>query len=253
MDLIDLLLAGSVVFTAAILRGYSGFGFSTILMAGLIFWLPASQIVPMSIALEILASLGQSRSVLRDVDRRALWLLLLAGLIGNPLGVALLAFVSDDSMRLGVHFLILGAVLTLLLRPLRPHTPTAALLCLAGFIAGVANGATAMSGLVLGLFFSTTAISSRAMRATMIAYFFFTDIWAGGLLALSGHYSAQTLWHIAAALPILGVGVWLGGRRFARAAEAGGTQAVVHEQKFRRAVLWLLLALCLIGLAQTLK
>lgn len=253
MDLIDLLLAGSVVFTAAILRGYSGFGFSTILMAGLIFWLPASQIVPMSIALEILASLGQSRSVLRDVDRRALWLLLLAGLIGNPLGVALLGYVSDDSMRLGVHFLILGAVLMLLLRPLRPHTPTAALLSLAGFIAGVANGATAMSGLVLGLFFSTTAISSRAMRATMIAYFFFTDIWAGGLLALSGHYSAQTLWHIAAALPILGVGVWLGGRRFARAAEAGGTQAVVHEQKFRRAVLWLLLALCLIGLAQTLK
>ena len=46
MDLIDLLLAGSVVFTAAILRGYSGFGFSIILMAGLIFWLPASQIVP---------------------------------------------------------------------------------------------------------------------------------------------------------------------------------------------------------------
>jgi uncharacterized membrane protein YfcA len=250
LDLIDLLLAGTVVFTAAVLRGYSGFGFSTILMAGLIFWLPASQIVPMSIALEIIASLGQSRSVLRDVDRRALGLLLVAGFAGNPVGVALLGQIPDQAMRIGIHLLILGAVITLLLRPTRPAEPGAALYLMAGFVAGVANGATAMSGLVLGLFFSTTAISSRAMRATMIAYFFFTDIWAGGLLAASGHYTAQTLWHIAAALPILAAGVWLGGHRFARSAAAGGAQAAVHEQRFRRAVLWLLLALCLIGLAQ---
>ena len=204
----------------------------------------------MSIALEIIASLGQSRSVLRDVERRALGLLLLAGFVGNPLGVALLGHVPDQAMRIGIHLLILGAVITLLLRPARPAMPGATTFLLAGFVAGVVNGATAMSGLVLGLFFTTTAISSRAMRATMIAYFFFTDIWAGGLLALSGHYDGQTLWHIGAALPILAAGVWLGAHRFARSAEAGGPQAIVHEQKFRRAVLWLLFALCLIGLAQ---
>ncbi|MDE4120121.1 sulfite exporter TauE/SafE family protein [Phaeobacter gallaeciensis] len=244
LNAVDLLLAGSVVFTAAFLRGYSGFGFSTVLMAGLIFWLPASQIAPMSIALEIIASLGQSRSVLRDVERRALAYLLLAGLIGNPIGVALLDHVPDQAMRIGVHVLIIGAVLTLLLRPIRPTVPTAMVLSLAGFIAGVVNGATAMSGLVLGLFFTTTAISSRAMRATMIAYFFFTDLWAGALLTVSGHYSGQILWHIAAALPLLFIGLWLGSICFARYGS--------HDRRFRRIVLWLLLALCLIGLGRAL-
>ena len=35
-----------VLFVASVVRGYSGFGFSSILMAGLTFVLPAAEIVP---------------------------------------------------------------------------------------------------------------------------------------------------------------------------------------------------------------
>lgn len=234
-----LLIAAVVIFAAALLRGYAGFGFSTLLVAGLIFRFPASQIVPLSIALEILASLGQARGIHRDIDRRALVFLLLAGFAGNPIGVVLLSHMPDAPLRIAVHVVILVAVSALLFHPTRPVARQAPVLLIAGFVAGVVNGATALSGLVLGLFLTATDIDPRAMRATMIAYFFVTDIWAGGLLAIAGHYDRDTLAAILAAVPVLALGVWLGGRAFATTASA----------LFRRRVLWLLLALSIAGLA----
>jgi len=59
-----------VVFAAACIRGFSGFGFTAILMTGLTTTLPITQIVPLSIALEIAASAGQSPGILRDVNWR---------------------------------------------------------------------------------------------------------------------------------------------------------------------------------------
>lgn len=238
-----LLISACVIFAAAVLRGYSGFGFSALLMAGLIFRFPASEIVPLSIALEILASLGQARGIRGDIDRRALLLLLAAGLAGNPLGVMLLSRVPDAPLRIAVHAVILVAVSALLFHPVRPVARRAPVLVVAGFVAGVVNGATALSGLVLGLFLTATDIDMRAMRATMIAYFFVTDIWAGGLLAMSGHYDRDTLAAILAAVPVLALGVWLGGRVFATTASAA----------FRRRILWLLLALSAAGLAMAVR
>lgn len=234
----DLLIAAGVIFAAALLRGYSGFGFSTLLMAGLIFRFPASQIVPLSIALEIIASLGQARGIRAYIDRRALTFLLVAGLAGNPIGVVVLSHLPDAPLRIAVHVVILVATAALLFRPTRPVSRRAPVLVVAGFVAGVVNGATALSGLMLGLFLSATDIDARAMRATMIAYFFVTDIWAGGLLAMAGHYDRGTLVAILAAVPILALGVWLGGRAFATTASA----------LFRRRVLWLLLGLSATGL-----
>lgn len=84
-----LVLTVTVVFTAAFVRGYSGLGFSAILMVGLLPTVPASQLVPKSIALEILASSSQARRILPDVNRQYLAILLVATMIGVPAGVFL--------------------------------------------------------------------------------------------------------------------------------------------------------------------
>ena len=72
-----LLYAVLVVFVAAFIRGYSGFGFSAVLMVGLILQLPAAEIVPLSITLEVIASAGQARGIYRDINWRPLAALLL--------------------------------------------------------------------------------------------------------------------------------------------------------------------------------
>lgn len=235
-----LALASLIVFVASFARGYSGFGFSTILMVGMLPVIPASQLVPLSIALEILASSYQTPRILPDIHRKFLAILLVASLIGVPLGVYLLSHFSERSLRFSVYGVVLVSAGQLLFSTTRPIIITVPRLFLAGFIAGAVNGATALSGLVLALFFTSSAIASRAMRATMIAYLFVTDLITGSLLLAADHFDALTFWRILAAIPLMSAGVWLGSRHFlATAAES-----------FKTRVLWLLLAFCVVGVLQ---
>jgi len=55
------------VFGAAVVRGYSGFGFSLLAITSLSLALPLSEIIPPVFMMEIAASLGLMPSIRRDV------------------------------------------------------------------------------------------------------------------------------------------------------------------------------------------
>ncbi len=239
---LTIVLAGVVIFAASFARGYSGFGFSTILMVGLLPVIPASQLVPLSIALEILASSSQAPRILPDINRRYLGILLGASLIGAPAGIFLLSYVAESTLRMIVYGVVFASTGLLLLSASRPVSITMPRLVLAGLVAGAANGATALSGLVLALFFTSSTIESTAMRATLIAYLFFVDLITGGLLFAAGHFETITFWLILAAIPVMMAGIWLGSRHF----------FATPSDSFKTRVLWLLLAFCIAGVGQML-
>lgn len=229
-----------MVFVAAIVRGYSGFGFSTVLMIGAMPVISPAQLVPISIGLEILASISQAPRILVAVNRRYLIILLAASVFGVPIGVYLLAHVAEEYLRAAVYFVVFAATLLILTRKPKQLSPTGVHLVAAGFIAGVVNGATSLSGLVLALFFTASSTSSQIMRATMIAYLFFSDLFTGGLLVATNHYDATTLLRILVAIPFLLAGVWLGSWKF----------FVTPSQSFKAIVIWLILAFCIVGATQ---
>ena len=229
-----------VVFIAALVRGYSGFGFSTIFMVGAMTVIPPSQLVPISIALEVLASATQAPRVLVDVNRRYLAILLAASLVGVPTGIYILTYVPEDNLKSAVYCLVLVSALLLLIWRPNPIEPTGIYLVSAGLLAGTVNGATALSGLVLALFFTATTVSSSAMRATMISYLFFTDVITGGLLIAASYYDSQTMWRFLVSIPLLLAGVWLGNRQF----------LATPSKSFKTIVMWLLLGFCTAGLLQ---
>jgi len=231
-----------VILAASFVRGYSGFGFSAVLVAGLTLVLPPAEVVPLSIGLEVVASVGQARGIWADIDRRKLTVLLIAGLIGNPLGIWLLAAVPGETLRLALLSFIALASIALIVMPKARADLSLALLAAGGFAAGVVNGATALSGMVLALVFTFAGIRPAVMRATMIAYFFVTDIWAGGVMTATGLFNETTVLRIIAALPLLAIGVWLGSRHFLATPPA----------TFRALVLWLLISLSAFGLARSL-
>ena len=237
---IALMVFLSVVFVAAIVRGYSGFGFSTILMIGAMPVISPTQLVPLSIALEILASVSQAPRVLMAINRRYLSTLLAASFVGIPIGVYALNYMAEEYLRAMVYFSVLAAALSFLLRKPKPLKPLGIHLVSAGFIAGAVNGATSLSGLVLALFFTASTTSSQTMRATMIAYLFFTDVMTGGLLAATNHYDAEAVWQIVVAIPFLLAGVGLGSWQF----------FVAPSKSFKTVVIWLVLVFCIIGIAQ---
>ncbi|HSG95508.1 MAG TPA: TSUP family transporter, partial [Afifellaceae bacterium] len=133
-----------VILAASFIRGYSGFGFSAVLVAGLTLVLPPAEVVPLSIGLEVVASIGQARGIWADIDRRKLTVLLIAGLIGNPLGIWLLTAVPGETLRLALLAFIALASIALMVMPNARADLSPALLAGGGFAAGVGNGATAL-------------------------------------------------------------------------------------------------------------
>ena len=82
-----------IVFAAGMVRGFSGFGFSALCVAGLSLFVPPAQVVPPIFVLEVLASVTLLRGALKDADWPWLSWLALGNALFIPLGVALLAFV----------------------------------------------------------------------------------------------------------------------------------------------------------------
>ena len=236
----ELAWCGFVLFAASVVRGFSGFGFSAVLVAGLTLVLPVAEIVPLSVALEILASIGQARGIWLDIDKPRLMKLLLAGFLGTPIGVFALGAFSAETFQAIILLFILAASMVLLSVRGKWFNISEKNLVAAGFAAGITNGAAAMSGMVLALFFSLTAVRPAVMRATMIAYFFVIDIWTLGLLGTSGFYSTATWARILVFLPLLGLGIWLGTNYF----------KATKPTTFRALVLWILLILSMLGLTQ---
>ena len=103
-----------VILTAAVIRGYSGFGFSALTVAGLTLILPPAEVIPIAFLLEIGASIHMLPLVWKDIDWKRLRWLTMGMLIATPIGVYLLSILPEIPTRWLVLSLIFIASLLLL-------------------------------------------------------------------------------------------------------------------------------------------
>jgi len=185
----------------------------------------------------MLMTVFQAREIRGHIDwRRVLWLLLGAA-IALPFSVSVILSVGADTARIAISAIIFVMSLILLtgwtlktrIGPLG-HGGV-------GIISGACNSA-GIGGLPVAAFMSAQPMQAAVFRATMIVYLTGLDmitmplLWAGGLVTW------DTAIGVAMAFPLLGVGVWLGGRQFLSASPS----------TFRRFAVMLLLALSVLGL-----
>ena len=238
-----------VVFAAGVVRGFAGFGFSAVTVAGLSLVVSPALVVPAIFMLEILASLSQLRGIARDVDLPWLGWLMLGNLLFIPLGVALLAWLPETPLRLLIGALLMAAALLLRAGTRATLVPTRAVRFAAGLASGFINGVAAIGGIAIAVLLSTTAMAPAALRATMIALLLFSDVVSLASAALmpaaaqaSGHLlGAGTLKWALWLAPAMLAGIWWGQRSFKG----------VSPAQFRRHVLNLLVALAAVSVARS--
>ncbi|WP_375254789.1 TSUP family transporter [Yoonia sp.] len=221
---------------AAYVRGYSGFGFSAIFIAFAALVTNPLPLIPVVFACEMLMTVFQAREIRGHIDwRRILWLLLGAA-IALPFSVSVILSVGEDTARIAISGIIFVLSLVLLSgwtlqRRIGPLGHTGV-----GIVSGACNSA-GIGGLPVAAFMSAQPIEAAVFRATMIVYLTGLDmitlpfLWAGGLVTI------DTAIGVALAFPMLGMGVWLGGRQFTSTSPAS----------FRRFAILLLLTLSLFG------
>jgi len=238
---------------AALIRGYSGFGFSAVLVAGLAFVIEPLAAVPLAIAFEVVASLLQGSSIRSEIRWRDFRILVAAAVVGNPIGLAILVAADADTLRavtFGVLLILSVGLLVGANRRLpaptsklatdgrRAGQSSVALFFVVGVVAGVVNGATAMSGLVLVLAMTFMMIAAAEMRATLIAYFFASNLFVLLYLFWTDEIGSALLWRLMLGLPLMAVGIAVGSKAFRNAS----------VESFHRVTLGLLVAISLVGL-----
>ena len=236
MHWLALTAAVACIFGAAIVRGYSGFGFSLLAIVSISLFLPPAKIVPTIFMMEVAASLYLLPGVWRDIHWRALRWLALGCLLATPLGVYALAKVPAAPLTLALGVFVFGAALLLAKGYSLHRMPGAAFTFAVGAASGLFNGAFGVGGPPVVLFFFSSPAGVAAGRASIIAFFVLTDVTGLVWQGWNGLLSWATLVRAAIFLPPFAAGVWLGNRGFRGADPAA----------FRRWTLRLLMVLAIL-------
>jgi uncharacterized membrane protein YfcA len=224
------------VFGAAVVRGYSGFGFSLLAVTSLSLVLPPRETIPPIFMMEIAASVSLLPAIWREINWRAIGWLLLGCLIGTPFGVWLLALVPAAPMKVGLAVAVIAAVALLWRGYIRTTMPSTVATVTTGGIAGILNGAFGIGGPPVVVFFFSSPAGVAATRASLIAFFVGTDLMGVGFLAREGLVTGETFSRFIFMVPALLAGQWIGARSF-RASDPSA---------FRRWVLLILIVLAVL-------
>jgi len=239
-----------VVFAAGMVRGFAGFGFSAITVAGMSLVVSPALVVPAIFMLEVLASLSQLRGIARDIDMPWLSWLMVGNLLFIPLGVAMLAWLPETPLRLLIGALLMAAAILLRNGARATLVPTRGVRLAAGLASGFINGVAAIGGIAIAVLLSTARMPPAALRATLIALLLFSDVVSlacAALMPSSAHASGNLLgpdtlkWALWLA-PAMLAGIWVGQRSFAG----------VSPEQFRRHVLNLLIVLAAVSVLRAL-
>jgi len=233
------------VFAAGVVRGFAGFGFSALSVAGMSLMLPPAQVVPPVFVLEVLASLSLLREAWKDADVPWLKWLVLGNVLCIPLGLAVLAWLPEVELRLVLGGLLLLAALLLRAGFSAGLEPSWRVRLATGLVSGFVNGVAAIGGMAVAVLMSTTSLAPAVMRATMIVLFLFTDLYALAWAAVlpsaegggAGLLGFQTLVMALALAPAMLAGIWCGRRFFVG----------MPPQAFRQRVLEVLIVIAGMG------
>jgi uncharacterized protein len=228
---------GFAIVVAGFIRGYSGFGFSAMVIAASSLVTNPLHFVAVVVILETAMSLQAAKGIGADIDWRRVGMLLAGAVLGLPLGLWLLTGVSETAARAMIsgYILVMCAVLLAGWR-LRAEVRGPWNL-VAGVVSGLAN-APGMGGLPIAAFFAAQPMRAAVFRATLIAFFPLLDLYSAPLYWWHGLVSWSTLWASLIALPLTVLGNWLGSRHFLN----------TDPKEFRRFAILLLAGLAGLGL-----
>lgn len=234
---------------AGCVRGFSGFGFSALTVAGMSLFMAPGEMVPSVLVLEILASMSVWRSAARDLDPAWLKSLVIGNALLVPVGVYLLAHLDPVLLRLVVGSSLLITATGLRWRSAKPLHTSPHVLTGTGALSGFLNGLAASGGVAAALLMAACHVPALAMRGTLITYVSLASayslVWAGIFSHGGGGinvFSAQTVRWIVVLAPGMLLGMRLGRMAFARSKPEG----------FRLLVLNLLIVISALSVARAL-
>ncbi len=237
-SLINFLTIVFIVFVASIIRGFNGFGFSATCISGFSFILPAIEIVPIILILEVIISIFMFPYVWKAIDWKFVVQILIGIIIGSPIGLYLLKYLSPHITHLTICLTIILFSILLMKGLSNRKINNNYSKNLVGIISGSLNGLSTLGGLPVALFLLVTSIEPAVIRGSLAALFFITDIYAFTLSYFIGIVDLIAIYRTIPLILVLPLGVYIGNRFFIKS----------KKDSYRRTVLYFLIIISVVGI-----
>ncbi len=172
----EFLILVGLTMLAGIVRGFSGFALSAMVMATAVLILPPIELIPMLWWLEMSASLLMLKNGWADADRPLTYALVIGALIGWPLGLWLTVSIpveASKTLALTVIVVLAASQLAKLRLTFLASKPG---LYGTGVMSGVVSGVAGVGGMVVAFYVLAADQSARIMRASLVLYLFLSSI-----------------------------------------------------------------------------
>lgn len=207
----------AVVVVAALVQGVAGFGFSLMAMPLLSVILGAKNAVAVASLVGVATSILLVARTHRNIARPVAFRLVGGAVLGMPLGIAVLASVPEEQLRLLIGLTVLAFVVVIA-RGWRVERGRVGLDLVAGFTSGVLNTSVGTNGPPLVLTLQARGLEPEPFRATMSVVFLASTVVGNALLAWAGRYNADVVTAAGVCLPAMVVGAVVGDRLHRRVA-----------------------------------
>ena len=236
--LLQFLIILLIVLIASVIRGFNGFGFSATCISGFSFILPAIEIVPIILILEVFISIFMIPYIWSKIDWSFVLKLLIGIAIGSPIGLYLLKYLSPETTHLYVCLIIIFFSILLMKGYSNKNINNDQAKIFTGIISGTLNGLTTLGGMPVALFLLVTNIQPAVIRGSLAALFFLTDIYAFILSFFGGIVDMTTIYRTIPLIIVLPLGVFIGNKFFIKS----------KEQQYRKVVFYFLIIISIIGI-----
>ncbi len=237
LSLVEIYFVIFTVFIASIIRGFNGFGFSATCISGFSFILPAIEIVPIILILEVIISIFMVPYIWNKIDWNFVLKLLLGIGIGSPIGLYLLKHLSPNTTHLSVCVLVIIFSFLLMKGYENKKINNNYGKFITGIISGTLNGLTTLGGMPVALFLLVTSTQPAIIRGSLAALFFLTDIYAFALSLFAGIVDMTTIYRTLPLIIILPIGVYIGDKFFVKS----------KEEAYRKVVFYFLIFISIFG------
>src|SRR5215470_13499861 len=213
------LICAAVACIAGMVRGFAGFGAAMIMTPIFSAFYGPAVGVALCLFLEIAVALPVVPGVLGLVDWRRIGLLLLAAVVGVPLGNLVLTWAEPEPMRWAISAIVLGAVALLASGWRFSGKPRPLATLAAGASSGFLNGLSGMAGPPIAFYYLAGDETVTRVRANLTTYFVFVDLAAIITFGARGLVDGDTIVLGLCLTPAVIVGGILGGKLFPLASE----------------------------------
>ncbi|MDP1675180.1 MAG: sulfite exporter TauE/SafE family protein [Burkholderiales bacterium] len=217
LSLWQILFCVGVVTVAFAVRGGTGFGGGAVAVPLLALVFPVPVTVPVVTVLNMLSSVGHGVLDWRHIVWREIWRILPGSLLGVFVGIYLLTLIDPQPLAraLGV-FVVLYALYVMVFSgrtlaiPPRWMLPVAGVTSFSAGIVGSLFGGAA--GPIYVIYLNAARLGKDAFRVTITMVMLFQGLTRVAGYATLGLYDRNVMLLLAAALPMMIIGSWLGAR-----------------------------------------